>query len=154
MEQEQESRIKEGRQDLNRIPEWKELTGQEQNNLLADLENLKISVTPDLSGLHRLVNQEYTIHDQLKDFKQRVQQIGQQRVQARIREEQKDFDSKQNKTITRQLKPRNRITTLSDLDELIRSLQQVRGEFVQAHAFELILEITDSNDPEKQNNGI
>ncbi|MCF8075502.1 MAG: BREX system P-loop protein BrxC [Desulfotignum sp.] len=154
MEQEQESRIKEGRQDLNRIPEWKELTGQEQNNLLADLENLKISVTPDLSGLHRLVNQEYTIHGQLKDFKQRVQQIGQQRVQARIREEQKDFDSKQKKTITRQLKPRNRITTLSDLDELIRSLQQVRGEFVQAHAFELILEITDSNDPEKQTNGI
>jgi hypothetical protein len=111
-------------------------------------------VSQDLSGLHRLVNQEYTIHGQLKDFKQRVQQIGQQRVQARIREEQKDFDSKQKKTITRQLNPRNRITTLSDLDELISSLQQVRGEFVQAHAFELILEITDSNDPEKQHHGI
>ena len=40
MGDEQKNRIKDAEKDLNRIPEWKELTDQEQNYMMADLESL------------------------------------------------------------------------------------------------------------------
>ena len=89
MAEEQQDRIKDGEQDLNRISEWKELTGQEQNNLLADLETLVSEVAEDLSGLRILVNQEYTIQSSLQDLKT-AQKIGQQRLQEKLKEEQEE----------------------------------------------------------------
>lgn len=143
MTEDQQDRIKDGEQDLNRIAEWKELTGQEQNNLLADLEKLVSEAAEDLTGLRTLVNQEYTIQSRLQDLKNRVQKIGQQRLQEKLKEEQEEVKKSGQKKITRQLKPRKQITTLSDLDQLIRELQQIRGELQYAHEFELTFDFKD-----------
>ena len=143
MAEEQQDRIKDGEQDLNRIAEWKELTGQEQNNLLADLEKLSTKAAEDLSGLRVLVNQEYTIQSSLQDLKNRVQKIGQQRLQEKLKEEQEEAKKAGQKKITRQLKSRKQITSLSDLDQLIRELQQIRGELQYAHEFELNFDFND-----------
>lgn len=144
MAEEQQERIKDGEQDLNRIAEWKELTGQEQNNLLADLETLVSEAAEDLSGLRILVNQEYTIQSSLQDLKNRVQKIGQQRLQEKLKEEQEEAKKAGQKKITRQLKPRKQITSLGDLDELIRELQQIRGELQYAHEFELTFDFKEN----------
>lgn len=143
MAEDQQDRIKDGEQDLNRIAEWKELTGQEQNNLLADLETLACEATEDLDGLRVLVNQEYIIQSRLQDLKASVQKRGQQRMQEKLKEEQEKAKKAGLKKITRQLKPQKQITTLDDLDELIRNLQQIRGELRYAHEFELIFDFKD-----------
>jgi hypothetical protein len=143
MAEEQETNIKAGEQDFNRIPEWKELTSQEQNNLLADLEALKIEVSQDLSGLRDLVNQDYTIQKQILDLKSRIKKIGQQRLQEKVKEEQEEA-KKTGKTITRKMTAKRQITMISDLDELIRELQEFRSELQYAHEFELTFSVNEN----------
>ena len=46
-------------------------------------------------------------------------------------------------TIKRQLKARNRITSLAELDTMIQTLQKLRGELKYAHSFELDVELGD-----------
>ena len=150
MADEQKNRIKDCEKELSRIAEWKELTGQEQNSLLADLETLVSEATKDLSGLRVLVNQEYTIQSSLQDLKNRVQKIGQQRLQEKLKEEQEEAKKAGQKKITRQLKPRKQIISLNDLDELIQELQQIRGELQYAHEFELTFDFKE-NSPGKRN---
>lgn len=141
MQGEQQQRIKDTQQDLYRIPEWKELTQQEQNNLLADLEQLAVTANADLSGLRTLVNQEYSIQTQVQDVKQRLRRIGQQRLQDKLREEQEQAVKEGKKKITRAVRAPARVTALADLDSLIAELQRLRGELKYAHEFELSIEL-------------
>ncbi len=151
LQNEQQQRITDAEQDLRRLSEWTELTQQEQNNLLADLEKLAVSGSEDLSGLRTLVNQEYTIQNQMQDIKQRIQRIGQQRLQDKLREEQVQVIKEGKKKISRSLKPKQPITTMADLDALIVELQQLRGELEYAHEFELSITPTNSSDDDAQN---
>lgn len=144
LQAEQRQRIKDAEQDLLRIAEWKELTQQEQNNLLGDLEKLAVTATEDLAGLRTLVNQEYSIQTQLQDLKNRIQRIGQQRLQDKLREEQEVAKKAGQKKITRSLQPKKRITSMAELNQLITQLEQLRGELQYAHEFELEISLNDS----------
>lgn len=144
LQTEQVERIKEAEQDLLRIPEWKELTQQEQNNLLGDIEKLTVTATEDLAGLRILVNQQYSIQTQLQDLKNRIQRIGQQRLQEKLREEQEKAVKEGKKKITRSLQPKKRITSLAELNQLISDLEQLRGELKYAHEFELEISLNDN----------
>ena len=146
LQAEQRQRIKDAEQDLLRIAEWKELTQQEQNNLLGDLEKLAVTATEDLAGLRTLVNQEYSIQTQLQDLKNRIQRIGQQRLQDKLREEQAAAVKEGKKKITRSLQPKRRITSMAELNQLITQLEQLRGELQYAHEFELEISLNDSTD--------
>lgn len=144
LQAEQRQRIKDAEQDLLRIAEWNELTQQEQNNLLGDLEKLAVTATEDLAGLRTLVNQEYSIQTQLQDLKNRIQRIGQQRLQDKLREEQEAAKKAGQKKITRSLQPKKRITSMAELNQLITQLEQLRGELQYAHEFELEISLNDS----------
>lgn len=123
-----------------------ELTQQEQNNLLADLEKLTVTASEDLSGLRSLVNQEYAIQTQVQDIKQRIQRIGQQRLQDKLREEQEQGIKEGKKKISRTLSSKRQITSIADLEALIAELQQLRGELKYAHEFELSIKLNGSAD--------
>ncbi len=144
LQKEQQQRITDAEQDLRRLSEWTELTQQEQNNLLADLEKLTVTASEDLSGLRLLVNQEYAIQTQVQDIKQRIQRIGQQRLQDKLREEQEQGKKEGKKKISRTLNPKHQITSIADLDALIAELQQLRGELKYAHEFELSIKLDGS----------
>ena len=146
MGEEQKNRIKEAEKDLNRIPEWKELTGQEQDYMLSDLESLDTEVCEDVVGLRNLVSQEYTIQSRLQDYKKKVEKTGRQRLQEKLKAEQEKAQKQGQKKITRCLQPKRRITAIDDLDELIRHLQQIRGELQYAHEFELTFNVEEDKD--------
>ncbi|MQX52357.1 BREX system P-loop protein BrxC [Alcanivorax sediminis] len=148
LQTEQQQRITDAEQDLRRLSEWPELTQQEQNNLLADLEKLAVTASEDLTGLRLLVNQEYAIQSQVQDIKQRIQRIGQQRLQDKLREEQEKAIAEGKKKISRTLKPKPQITSIAELDALIAELQQLRGELKYAHEFELVIGLGD-DDPQE-----
>ncbi|MGQ7848553.1 BREX system P-loop protein BrxC [Granulosicoccus sp. 3-233] len=141
LQNEQQQRIADAEQDLRRLSEWTELTQQEQNNLLSDLEKLIVTASADLSGLRSLVNQEYAIQNMVQEIKQRIQRIGQQRMQDKLRAEQERAVKEGKKKITRTLNPRHQITSLEDLDALIAELQKLRGELKYAHEFELSIKL-------------
>ena len=149
MEKELQNRIEDGQQDLQQVPEWKEFTIQEQNDLLAELENLQVTVSKDLFGLRELINQEYIIQSQLPDLKQRVQQTGQQRIQAKLEEEEAGLEGEGKSKIERKISHSNKITEMKDLNELINELQRVKSELSYAHEFELTFELNDNGSQEE-----
>ncbi len=137
LQTEQQQRIKDAEHELTRVAEWPELTQQEQQNLLADLEKLTVYAASDLAGLRTLINQEYSIQSQVQQLKQRIQRLGQQRLQDKLREEQAAAAKEGKKKITRSVKAKKHITSLAELNQLISQLEQLRGELHYAHDFEL-----------------
>ena len=144
MQDAQSQRLKEAEADLRLVPEWTELTGQEQYELLGSLERLQITVEPNAEGLQRLVNRDYEIQSQVQQFKARIRQLGQARLKDKLRAEQGTMEPTEvKKPIQRRVQAKVHITTLSDLDQLIQQLQQLQSELKLAHAFELRLDIQD-----------
>lgn len=144
MQDAQSQRLKEAEADLRLVPEWSELTGQEQYELLGSLERLQITVEPNADGLQRLVNRDYEIQSQVQQFKTRIRQLGQARLKDKLRAEQGTMEATEvKKPIQRRVRAKVHITTLSELDQLIQQLQQLQSELKLAHAFELRLDIQD-----------
>lgn len=139
MQDAQGQRLKDAEVDLQRVPEWTELTQQEQQGLLGQLEDLLLQVEPDLDGLQRLVNREYEIHSQVQLLKQQIEKLGRERLLEKIKAEQEQPAGIQepSKPISRSFKARSRITSLQDLDSMIQELQKLKIELRYAHAFEL-----------------
>ena len=80
---------------------------------------------------------------------QRIQRIGQQRLQDKLREEQERAIAEGKKKISRTLNPKSQITSIAELDALIAELQQLRGELKYAHEFELVIGLSDNDDPQE-----
>lgn len=149
----QAERLKQVAADVLRVPEWAELTQQEQQELLAGLEALALQANPDAAGLRTLVNQDAVIFSQAQDAKARIERLGRERVQARMKAEMeirapetKDGEKKDDTpkpAVKREVKARGHITTLADLDTLIKELQRLRSELHYAHTFELDLKLED-----------
>ncbi len=144
MQNHQKARISDAEQGLKRIPEWKELTQQEQNDLLADLENVSVEVDHDIEGLKDLVNQEFTFNSQLQTLQKQIQQTGQQRLQERVRTEQEKSGGSGNKLV-RQVSVKSRINSMDDLNDLIGKLQKISTEVKYAHEFEVTIEPEDED---------
>ncbi|NQV48959.1 MAG: BREX system P-loop protein BrxC [Candidatus Marinimicrobia bacterium] len=139
MQGDQAGRIKAGEEDLRRVSEWNQLTQEEQNSLLTDLEKLSLETSQDLPGLRILMNQEYTIQTSLNDFKEKVRTLGQKRILER-KEAAKDSADKK---ISRSLKSKGRFTALKELDELIDQLKRIRSEVEYSAEFEFTIEVSD-----------
>lgn len=142
MQQDQALRLRDAEIELQRVPEWAELTAQEQQEQLGKLESLALVVEPDLNGLKTLVNREFEIQSQVQALKQRIQHLGRERLLAKLKAEQDALGVKDGpKTIQRKVKARGRMTSLGELDAVIQELQKLRSELTYAHAFELKVEI-------------
>ncbi|MBK5968366.1 MULTISPECIES: BREX system P-loop protein BrxC [Thiorhodovibrio] len=141
MQHDQAQRLRDAEDDLGRLPEWPELSHQDRNNALADLHNLASQASEDLTGLRDLINQEYSIQNEVQDIKNRIHLRGQQILQERLRAEQEQAVKDGQATICRQQALKARITSIQDLDRLIRDLQQLRGELQYAAEFELKIDL-------------
>ncbi|MBR2514422.1 MAG: BREX system P-loop protein BrxC [Halomonas sp.] len=146
MQKAQQQRLRQAEQELKRVPEWPELTNQEQQELLGRLDELLLEVKPDIQGLRALVNRDYELQGEVAALKERIERVGRERQQERILEEQKELEEEtsegsqeKKKVLSRHFKARPRITSLKELDAMIRELQKLRGELEYAHAFELDL---------------
>ncbi|MCP1675691.1 hypothetical protein J2T57_002841 [Natronocella acetinitrilica] len=148
MRESQQRRLRQAEQELQRVPEWPELTQQEQQELLASLDELVLDTEPDINGLRALVNRDYELQSAVTSLKERVEHVGRERQQQRVREEQEALEArcKESKPVlNRRLQTRAKIRSLDELDSVIRELQKLRGELKYAHAFELNLAIDDSD---------
>lgn len=148
MQAQQQQRLRQAEQELTRVPEWAELTNQEQQELLGQLDELVLEATPDIEGLKALVNRDYELQTNVSTLKTRIEQVGRERQQERIREEQKALETECNEgkqVLNRRFRASPRITSLEELDAMIHKLQKLRGELEYAHAFELNLALDDAD---------
>ncbi len=139
----QKMTIIEAEEDLRRLPEWTELTREEQNDMLAKIEDLQVEVTQNLQGLKQLVNQEFVAHSRLSEMKRRIVQQGQQRQKHRI-EEEKEKAKKDGKTkITRTVKLPSAVSSADQLNTLIQQLKDLKNELEIYTDIEVIITIED-----------
>ena len=143
MDEAQKTTIIEAEEDLRRLSEWTELTQEEQNDMLAKLENLQIEVTQDLQGLKQLINQEFVAHSRLSDLKSRIIQQGQRRRKQRL-EDEREKAKKEGKTkITRTVKLPSAVSSADQLNTLIQQLKDLKNELELYTDIEVIITIED-----------
>jgi hypothetical protein len=128
MEEAQQQRLQEAELDLRRVPEWAELTQEEQSSVLGGLEELTLSVSRDLQGLKRLINQELVIHDRVSELKDRIAHQGQERRRLRLEEEKARAKQAGKTKLSRSVSIPTSITDTSQLDALILELQTLQHE--------------------------
>ena len=140
-------RVKDAEVDLKRVPEWTKLTQQEQTELLGSLDRLVVQAPADLTGLTTTLNTDYELQSLVQALKHRIEKLGQQRIKEELEATQpkvvEGVAQEPRKPIARKVTALRQITKLEDLDTLIASLQQVRGELKYAHAFDLSIELGD-----------
>ena len=138
----QRTRLEQAAAGVERLPGWAELTHQEGQEILGSLEALVVDVEHDLHGLKTLVNWDYELQGKIVELEQEVERLGRERVQERLREEQRNCKDDV-KVLSRRLEAPRRITSLEDLDGVIQQLQQMRSELLYVQEFEINLDFGD-----------
>jgi hypothetical protein len=137
MVEEQKDTIRAAQQELPRLYEWVELTHEEQSQALAQLEGQSITVSEDLSGMKRLLSQEYTIQHQVGVLKREIVELGHQRQLERMKE------IKDGEKFTTTMYIPLRMTSVEQLEELILQLQALKNELALHTDIEVIIELKD-----------
>ena len=149
MNEAQKHRLNEIEQDLKRVPEWVELTQEEQSNALNQLTTWARSFNDDLAGLEQLITHEFDIQSQLTELKQRIVSQGRERQRQRV-EEQKKKDKQEGKVrAVRSIKVSSSLSNIAQIENLIRELQTLQAELTYYDEFELTIEsVQKDNKPE------
>lgn len=126
--EQQKLRLKEGVEDLQRIPEWQELTQEERGNAVSRLDGLAIAASQDLDGLKKLLARDYDINSTLEDLKRSVQRQGQERLQQRMEEERAKIGAKGPAKFSKSITVPLKLTTAADIDSLIQQLHEIKAQ--------------------------
>lgn len=124
----QKLRLKEGIEDLQRLPEWEELTQEERGNAANQLEGLVLEATQDLAGLKKLLARDYDINSTLEELKRSIQRQGQERLRQRMEEERAQSGEKGPSKLIKEIAVPARITTAADIDAIIQQLHEIKAQ--------------------------
>ncbi len=124
----QKLRLKEGVEELQRIPEWEELTQEERGNAVNRLDGLALAATQNLVGLKKLLARDYDINSTLEELKRSIQRQGQERLRQRMEEERAKSGEKGPSKLTRKVAVPAKITTAADIDAVIQQLHEIKAQ--------------------------
>jgi len=129
MSEEQADIIKAAADEINRFPEWLEYTQEEQFIILDQLQKLQISISDDLSGLKKIILNQFSIHSKVGEIKEHIHNEGKRRKLLRLEEEKKKAMKEGKTAYVRDIKIPSSLTKMEQLDELINTLQALKNEF-------------------------
>lgn len=141
MDKAQSNRIKEVKLELANVSEWVELTAEEQSSILNQVENLEIQAPHDISGLKKYMSQEYVITSLVKELKDKIKRLGQQRYIQRIESEKDKARRDGKEKFVEAIKIPASLTALEQLDELITRLQALKKQTVYYSKIDISLKI-------------
>jgi hypothetical protein len=124
----QKLRLKEGVEELQRIPEWEELTQEERGNAVNRLDGLALAATQDLVGLKKLLARDYDINSTLEDLKRSIQRQGQERLRQRMEEERAKTGEKGPAKLSKSIAVPTKMTSAADIDALIQQLHEIKAQ--------------------------
>lgn len=128
LSEQQNLRIKEGIEDLQRLPEWSELTQEDRGNAVGRLEALVIDVQPDLAGLKKLLACDYDISTTIEEIKRSINKQRQERIRKELDEEAAKSKGDRAKTLARSIAVPSKLSSAQDLDALIRRLNDLKSQ--------------------------
>jgi hypothetical protein len=127
--EQQKIRVKEGVEDLQRLPEWVELTQEERSNAVDRIEGLELKVNPDLAGFKKLLARDFDINSTLEDVKRSIQRQGQERQRQRVEEERPKVEEGKRTKLEKSIAVPAKLRSAADVDCLIRQLNELKAQF-------------------------
>ncbi len=134
----QGQRIRDGVEDLQRLPQWIELSQEERSNAIARLEGLAIEVECDIAGIRKLLARDYDIGSTLEDQKRSIITLVAARRNPELKEEQLQGVSFSRKR--QSLRLPTKLTTALALDTVIGRLESFRPA-LEAGDTDLVLDV-------------
>lgn len=135
---EQQEKLRGAQKDAQELYEWQDLTREEQFQALADIDKLaSAEVSGDLGGLKRMLSQDYAINSQIETQKRKIKELSLQRRAERMKE------VKEGEKFKRTVRMPLRLTTSTQLGELIQQLQALKDELALRPEIEITLEFED-----------
>lgn len=124
----QKLRLKEGAEDLQRLPDWPELTQEERGNAVARLEALELTASHDLSGLKKLLAQDYDISSTIEDLKRLIKSQAQERHRQEFDEEAEKLKGKEAGKLSKSIAVPSKLSSALELDALILQLNELKAQ--------------------------
>jgi hypothetical protein len=118
--------LREAREDLQRVPEWSELTPEQQSQMMARLDELLMRASEDLSGLRQLVNQDFVIQARTRDLRMQIQKLGHERQLERLKPPSDTSIGPKRPKVFRTVSLPANVRTAAQLDGLIWELQALK----------------------------
>ena len=120
MKDAQAERLKSAEDYLSLLPEWTEFTAEEQQNVMSQLQNLRVGADENIAGLKKLIAAEFDITTTIDDLKRKIVE------DARARRKLVEPGGLKDPRPRRAFKIPAQITTTEEFDVLIHRLQQAR----------------------------
>jgi Chromosome segregation ATPases len=133
--------IKEAVESLQRMPQWAELGRDEQSQVLSQVEEINVEFTEDLVGIKKLLNQSFVVRSQIDDIRARIIKTANERQISRLEEERREVKKAGLTKLSRSVKIPATISSAADLEELIRSLQDLKAELAVYSDIEVTIQI-------------
>lgn len=128
LSEQQKQRLKEGVEDLQRLPEWAGLTQEERGNAVAQLEALGLTVSEDLAGLRKLLSRDYDISTTIDELRRSIVRQVQERRRKELEDESGNSGSQEPKRLTRSISVPAKVASAAQLEELIRALTELQSQ--------------------------
>ena len=125
---EQGLRLKEGVEDLQRLPEWASLTQEDRSNAVAQLEALALTATEDLAGLKKLLARDYEIGSTIEELRRSIKNQHQERLRQELEEGAGRDRVKEPKRFARSIPLPTKLSSAGDLDALILQLNELKAQ--------------------------
>ena len=142
----QKLRLKEGAEDLQRVPEWEELTQEERANAVSRLDGLGLAATQDLAGLKKLLARDYDINSTIENLKRSIHREGQERLRQRIEEQRAKAGESGPAKLSKSIAVPVKITSATNLDALIQQLHEIKAQMGLYAEIEVMFSLEDWGD--------
>jgi hypothetical protein len=137
--------MKQGIIDLERLPEWQELTEEEHNNLRSCLDGLIINPTLDLVGLRQLLSRDYDLNTTISQQKQRIEQQAAERLRLWLEEKAATVTAGDApRTIKESIQVPALVTTREQLNQLLQTLQALQAKLPLYGQIEISIKLQDN----------
>jgi hypothetical protein len=136
-------RLKTAEEDLKRLPEWTDLTQEEQNNALNQISDLAIDVSRDIDGLKKMINEEFDLLTRLSEIKRLIEEKGREKRRKRAEGERKKRNPKKGSKVDgkakfeRAIKLPSVISESEKFDALLLELEDVKADLAFWDEFEI-----------------
>lgn len=133
----QKLRLKEGVEDLQRLPEWAGLTQEERGNTIAQLEALGITVSDDLAGLRKLLARDYDISTTIEELKRSIVRQEQERKFQELEDQTGKDRVREPRTLTRSISVPRKVASAAQLDALMSALIELKAQLASYDGIDL-----------------
>jgi len=137
----QAHRLREEKEYLQALYDWKELTQEEQDNQLARIDQLRIQPISNLQGLKAIVAQDYIIQTTITEVRRKIKDEAEKRRKERLINERIEVGD--GGKLIRKLIISSKITDLSQLDAILNQLREIRKELELYKEIEISIDIED-----------